>query len=250
MTTPTRTTGRYAAATLFVGLILALGCAGKKQDDADDTSSVGDSGTSPETPPINWSGSCPSATGIGTSTRWEYEYNEAFEESSSLSGTYSVEVTGVGEDGTLTLVTEVETQGSNNSFESTTTETFGCDDEGLKLLDTYYEYVVTVYESYEGYQDYTWNTPVLLVPTSVEVGDSWESVYDGVYEDELGARRAQDYTVVTEVTGREEVTVPAGTYTAMVWVSDSSLSVPVTNYVANGTGKVATPEADLVSFTP
>jgi hypothetical protein len=228
------------------GLVAALGCAGKKDKGEDDTSAAGDDSGTLDTPEIDWTGDCPSASGIVAGATWTYEYNEAYEKSSSLSGGYTMEVTDFGTDGTLTLVTQIDSAGSNNTYTATQTDTYSCNDEGLWLLDTYLEYTTTVYYAYEGYQDYTWNVPTLIMPVTVEVGDDWESVYDGVYETELGQRRAQDYTTTTTVTGREEIDVPAGTYTAMVWNAVTSLGSNTTTYVANGTGAVATPYADLV----
>jgi len=231
------------------GLLLALGCAGKDKKE-DDTGGGGTGTDTLETPDINWSGVCPSATGLGTSTEWVYEYNEAFQKASLLSGGYTTRVDSVGDDGTLVVVTEIDTTGSNNTYTATQTNTYGCDGDGLWLLDSYLEYEVTVYYAYEGYQDYEWYSPVLLVPATVEVGDEWDSVYDGIYEDELGARRAQDYTVTTTVTSRESITVPAGEFTAMIWETLNTLGQRTTTYVANGTGAVATQEADLIEFTP
>lgn len=238
----------------FIGLLVIaiLGCAGGK--DAKDDGEVGGDDTAGGTtvPPTeyDWSGDCPPASGIGANTTWEYEYNEQYEKSNATTGTYSVEVEDRAEDGTLTLVTEVSTEGSNNSFESKTTSQYGCDGTGLWLLATYYEYTVTVYYPYEGWREYTYDAPILLMPASVDVGDSWETVYAGVYVDELGARRATDYIISTEVTGREELTVPAGTFTAMEWSQSWSTGSDTTAWYSNGVGLVASEEADLVEFTP
>ncbi len=237
---------------LVVGLPLlasALACGGGKKGEDDTGAGAGTGEETLGTTDVDWSGTCPSISGIGEGARWEYVYNEAFEEASSLSGSYTVEVSEVGDDGTVTLVTSVDTVGSNNSFSSVTTNQYGCDTDGMWLIGTYYEYAVTVYYTYEGYQTYEWYAPALIMPGVVEVGTEWDTVYDGVYEDELGARRAQDYTVVNEVMGLVEVETPAGTYTAQEWVQDSSLGVPVTNYYVNGVGLVKTAEADLVSVS-
>lgn len=227
-------------------LLLLAACGGK--DGGGGGGGEEDSGL--EQPAIDWNGACPAASGIGTSTRWEYAYNEAYEASSGLSGGFTVEVTEVHDDGTFVMVTTEASSGTNNTYNSVTTETWGCDDEGLWLLETYYEYEVTVYEAYAGFRDYTWNAPILVMPQEVDVGTAWESVYDGTYVNELGASRSADDTVLTEVTGLEEVTVPAGTYTAMVWVQDASLTSPTTSWYVLGTGLVKSPEADLTSFTP
>lgn len=230
-------------------LCFTFACGGGKGGE-DDTGPAA-TGTDPlETPDIDWSGTCPSISGIAAGTTWTYTYNAAYEKGTSTEGGYTVEVTDVGDDGTVTLETHIETQGSNNSYEATGTNTYGCDDEGLWLIGSYFEYAVTVYYTYEGFQDFTWNAPVLIMPATTDVGTTWESVYDGIYEDELGARWAQDYTVANEVTARVEVTVPAGTFTAQEWVQDASQSVPVTNYYANGTGLVQSEEADLTEFSP
>lgn len=229
--------------------LLLAACGGKDGGGGGDDSGGGDD-TGLEQPDIDWTGACPAASGIGTATRWEYTYNEAYEASSGLSGGFTVEVTEINDDGTFVMVTTEESSGSNNTYSSVTTETWGCDDEGLWLLETYYEYEVTVYKPYEGYRDYTWNAPTLVMPKDVDVGSEWESVYDGTYVNELGASRSADDTVLTEVTGLEEVTVPAGTYTAMVWVQDASLTSPTTSWYVLGTGLVKSPEADLTAFTP
>lgn len=227
--------------------LLLLGCAGGK-DGGKDGDGDGDGGG--DTTDINWTGACPAASGIGTATVWEYEYNEAYQDANDATGSYSVIVGDPGDNGEITLITAIETTSGNRSFESTSTSEYGCDDEGLWLLTTYYEYTVTVYEPYEGFEDYAFEAPILMMPQSVASGENWESVYKGTFETELGTRLAVNYSVTTEVTGTEDVTVPAGEYHAMVWTQTRSTGAESTVWVANGTGMVASEEADLVAFTP
>lgn len=238
-------------AALGTLVAVALGCGGGGDDKKDGKgASGGDDSGELEQPDINWTGECPAASGFGTSTRWEYQYTEAYEEESGLTGTRVVEITEVGGDGTLTLVSTEEYTGTNNSYVTVVTDTVGCDGEGLWLIDRYREYEVTVYKPYEGFYDYTWNAPAMLIPVEVDVGTEWETVYDGTYVNEVGATRAADDVVVTTVTGLESVEVPAGTYTAMVWEQDSELTVPVTVWYVLGTGFVRSEELELTSFSP
>lgn len=229
--------------SLLFGL-LACGTAGGTDSAGGDTADSGD----PDADELPYSGDCPAASGLVDGATWEYVFNSSWEDANDRTGGWTAKAT-AGDDGTWQVVTKLEVAGTNNTLEETNTYGYGCDAEGLWLLTQYTESVTTVSEPYEGWREYTYTAPILIMPATIDVGSYWDSVYAGTWTNELDQTRTASRTLTWDVIGVESVDTPAGSWNAMIWTETTSTDVVTTYHYVSGLGMVSSDAADLTAYS-
>lgn len=233
----------------MISLLLGLLACGTSGTDSADTSGGGGDTGDPDADELPYSGSCPAASGLLDGATWEYVYNSTWEDANDRAGGWTMSAALADDGTTWEVVTELDVAGSNNTLVETNTYGYGCDADGLWLLTQYTESVTTVSEPYEGWREYTYDAPVLIMPATTEVGDIWDSVYTGTWTNELGQTRTAGRTLTYEIIGVEAVETEAGSWNAMIWTETTSTGVVTTSHRVSGLGMVSSQDADLVAYT-
>jgi hypothetical protein len=228
--------------------LLALAACATDDSSGGDSAGGGDTGpgTADELP---WTGDCPGPSGFADGASFAYEYNATWEDANDRSGTWTAEIHKE-DDGTYTVNGTVSVSGSNNTYEEENVATYGCDADGLWLLTLNVTAVTTVYDPYESSQDYEFTAPILIMPANTEEGTRWTSTYDGVYTNELGARRTADASYDWLVEGVDAVDTPAGSWNAQRWTKTSSLGTATNEWRVSGLGMVANTDSNLTDYAP
>jgi hypothetical protein len=200
---------------VFLALSLAslIACAaGETKDDTGDT--------------VVAEGGCPAGSGLVADTRKVFAYTDAWEAEQGYSGTWTVEVTEVRDDGAWTSVTE-GTYG-NDEFQTdvTLTSTGRCDTDGLWLLEDYSE-TVMAYEGevVESWSRISYDPGFLVLPAVVGDGIAWDADYAGTRTTEEGTESLVGATYAFDARDAPEIVTPAGTFAGIAVHLDDSESV-------------------------
>ena len=179
--------------------------------------------------------------GVGSSWEWNYVSGISGHQAStveSISGTTVV----------LRVDSEISASGYTTTYDMRTS--YRCDDDGLwhtyaevdyHTVGPDYDYQGSTTSSYSGY---------LVIPADLEVGSTWTNSVSGTTTVvETGDTNSFTFTSTGQVTAEEQVTVPAGSYTALrtTITTDGNAA---TSWLAADVGTVKSDSSELVSYTP
>lgn len=124
-----------------------------------------------------------------------------------------------------------------------------CDLEGLWLVDTSYESQTTIGEdTQESRTMAVYSPPAMLIPNGLSVGDTWETHYSGLTSSDDDSGPVEN-VLKNEIVGEEEVTVPAGTFSALHVVKTTESSV-INYWWDEEVGLVKGDAVELTAFEP
>jgi predicted small lipoprotein YifL len=190
--------------------------------------------------------SCGPWTGIqGVGTAWSYSMQDA-----SLRGTVDNLITAYDAGtGLVTSESVSDLVGDGYTMESTTVSEYRCDDDGFWLLTQYTEYAMDYGGTpFDGWTDTIYEPAALIIPKSLDVGDTWTTSYTGTTETNVTDPTAFSSSVLQQVVEQSSVTVPAGTYDTLYIEYDGDGSGY--SHVARDVGQVKSNITELTSYTP
>ncbi len=235
----------------FLAALLGLGCGDKGGDDTGASGDAGGDGGGDAGGDGGAGGAtCGDLTGIdGVGTAWTYSFDDG-----NTSGTIHTEVTALdAATGDVVLVSTYEGSGSGYDYSSESTGNYRCDADGFWILDQDTSYTVTTTSgTTEGWSTVTYDEPVLLVPNSVAVGDTWTTEATGTVETSTGQTIDLATTTDYEVVAEESVTVPAGTWDAYridITADAGTGATTTTTWIAPGVGTVKTDSTELTAYS-
>lgn len=188
-------------------------------------------------------GVCGAYSGVaGVGTRWEFNYQDG----QGGGGDYFIEVTSIDGD-RVEQLSSLSATSADYSYSSETTSQYRCDDEGMFILSSKTDYMsVVAGQSYSGWTESTFTGAALILPRQLEVGLTWVSDQSYTYVDSSGSSDSFDVTFNFEVSAEEDVTVPAGTYTALRVESDGAEHG---SHYTKGVGFIRSSYFELVRYT-
>ncbi|MFH1470071.1 MAG: hypothetical protein ABIO70_37145 [Pseudomonadota bacterium] len=239
---------RFLLLSLSLALPLAIACGDKDDTSSPEGDADADTDTDTDTDADGDAdvGACSAWTGISrVGSTWSYAFADG-----DLSGTVDNEVTAydplVGTVGTESL-SVLST--ADYIITSTTTTEYLCDGDGYWITHQYTEYSMQMSgQDFDGWTEMTYDPPALLMPADMEVGTTWTTAYVGTTETSISGASDFSSTVQQEVTGAEQVTVPAGTWDTLL-VEFTGDGEGFSN-VARDVGQVKSNVTVLTSFNP
>ena len=230
-------------------LVLGLGvvaCGDKDDTDAPEGDTDADTDTDTDTDADTDVGACGAWTGIdGVGATWSYDFAD-----DDIAGTVNNEITAYdGSTGLVTASSFSDLTGTDYTLTSTTTSEYRCDGEGMWMLSQYTEYDMDYAGTpIEGWTDTVYEPAALLIPTDINVGDTWTTAYVGTTTTNMTDATPFESTVEQVVIEEREVTVPAGTYDTMY--VEFSGDGDGFSYIARGVGQVKSNVTELTSYSP
>lgn len=235
---------RLSAIFIAVTSAFTLACmGGDKLGRGDDTAPEGDSEGGGGGGGGGLGGVCGAYSGVaGVGTRWEFNYQDG----QGGGGDYLIEVTSIDGD-RVEQVSSLSMTSADFSYSSETTSQYRCDGEGMFILSSTTDYTsVVAGQSYSGWTESTFTGAALILPRQLEVGLTWVSDQSYTYVDSSGSSDSFDVTFNFEVSAEEDVTVPAGTYTALRVESDGAEHG---SHYTKGVGFIRSSYFELVRYT-
>jgi len=247
-------------------LLLGVGCGDGKDDDGsgflpagtaagtDDTAAgttdagTTDAGTTEERPD---DGPCPAWLGFTSAgVAWEYDYLEP-----DLDVDYVVTLDAYSDGAGVLLETQTYDVDGDTHYTLTTT-TFTCDDDGFWVLDRTSTYTTDPDDDDAAYawNEVLYDEPILELPRSLTVGDSWSVFASGVTNSHTGYATKFSLQVEYVADAAESLTVPAGTYDTLrvetVTANGPNVTLFNTLWYAWDVGLVGTGLTELLSHSP
>jgi len=251
---------------ILPALLLTVGCDGSdsKEDDGsgfgqagttgtdatDDTGSGGatDDGTTESRPD---DGPCPAWLGFTSAdVTWEYDYLEP-----DLDVEYIVTLDAYADGAGVLLETQTYDV-DGDTHHTLTTTTFYCDAEGFWVTDRTSTYTTDPDDDAAAYawNEVLYDEPILELPRSLTVGDSWSVFASGVTNSHTGYATKFSLQVEYVADTTESLTVPAGTYDTLrvetVTANGPNVTLFNTLWYVWDVGLIATGLTEMVDHTP
>ncbi len=221
--------------------LLLLGCTGKGvvQLTPTETGETGDSGE----PASTDTSLCGAYSGLDVEGRvWIYDW--VFGDQAGSGVTTLTELDEIGQ--TATVDSSLQAYGEGFSYASTTSTTYICDGDGLWMGTQLSQWETTSDGSTnEDWLLTTYDPPWLMVARDMAPGAAWDGTTSRAVEGGQTPAATAEVRWSHTVGAEEQVTVPAGTYSALR--VDVSGDLGVTSWMAVGTGLVQTEDLKLVS---